>query len=272
VACGCFGIWTLAQFQFLGPGSFVENMRQTRQAAGGAIFVFDRHAMLRAGYYLLRPDLYGGLLVPALGYALWRARRRDAQGLAEALIVLMVGLWLLWYVAASLGWPRYAFPAIAFGAILIARAIVDLISWLRRSAPLQRGLAIGVGAYTALIIALPLALSTSAIVRPDNSAQRFAAYMDANVPPNAIVETWEPELGLLTDHRYHYPPIALLDTAVRHQWLGGPPLVYNGLRDAPAYVVVGGFSAYTNVYPPDILTRDYVEQQQIGSYVLFRHK
>src|SRR6266508_712585 len=103
IACTCFGIWTLAQFQFLGPGSFIENMRQTHQAAGGAIFVFDMRATLRAGYYLLRPDLYGGLLIPSLAYAAWRARQRDARGLAEALIVLIIGLWLVWYVGASLG-------------------------------------------------------------------------------------------------------------------------------------------------------------------------
>ena len=147
VACGCYGIWTLAQFQFLGPGSFIENMRQTRQAAGGAIFVFDIHAMLRAGAYLLRPDLYGALLIPALGYALWRARRRDAQGLIEGLIALMVALWLLWYVVASLGWPRYAFPAVAFGAILVARALADLTSWLRQGSALQRYGALALAVY-----------------------------------------------------------------------------------------------------------------------------
>jgi 4-amino-4-deoxy-L-arabinose transferase-like glycosyltransferase len=272
VACGCFGLWTLAQFQFLGPGSFVENMRQTRQAAGGSIFVFSLRATLRAGYYLLRPDLYGGLLIPSLVYAAWRARRRNAQGLAEALIVLIVGLWLAWYVGASLGWPRYAFPAVAFGALLVARMLADLIGRLWRGGATQRGLALAVAAYTALAVAAPLALSARGILRPDDSAQRMAAYLDEMVPRDAIVETWEPELGLLTDHRYHYPPIALLDTAVRHQWLGGPALVYDGLRDAPAYVVVGGFGGYTGVYAPDVLARDYVEQQHIGSYVLFKRK
>jgi len=272
IACGCFGLWTLAQFQFLGPGSFMENMRQTRQAAGGAIFVFNLRATLRAGYYLLRPDLYGGLLIPSLAYAAWRARRRDAQGLAEALLVLIVGLWLAWYVGASLGWPRYAFPAVAFGALLVARALADLLGWLWRGQAAWRGLAVAAGLYAALAIVVPLALSARAISQPDDSAQRFAAYMDANVPREAIVETWEPELGLLTDHRYHYPPIALLDTAVRHQWLGGPPVVYDGLRDAPAYVVVGSFGGYTGVYAPEVLARDYVEVQHIGPYDLFKRK
>jgi hypothetical protein len=272
IACGCFGLWTLAQFQFLGPGSFVENMRQTRQAAGGSIFVFDLHATLRAGYYLLRPDLYGGLLIPALLYAAWRARRRDPQGLAEALIVLIVGLWLVWYVAASLGWPRYAFPAVAFGALLVARMLIDLFGRLWRGGATQRGLVVVIAIYAVLAVAVPLSLSVRGILRPDDSAQRMAAYLDANVPHDTIVETWEPELGLLTDHLYHYPPIALLDTAVRHQWLGGPPIVYDGLQDEPAYVVVGGFGGYTGIYAPELLARDYVEQQHIGAYVLFKRK
>lgn len=272
VACSCFAVWTLVQFQFLGPGSFVENMQQTRQAAGGAIFVFDLRATLRAGYYLLRPDLYGGLLIPALCHALWRARRRDIQGLSEALLVLLCGLWLVWYVGASLGWPRYAFPAVALSALFIARMLVDLISWLWRDSKNQRWLAVVVTIYAAAAIVGPLSLSTRDILRPDDSAQRFAAYLDALVPQESIIETWEPELGLLTDHRYHYPPIALLDTAVRRQWLSGPAPLYNGLQDAPPYVVVGPFGDYTQIYSPDILARDYVEQQRIGVYTLFRRK
>lgn len=272
IACGCFGLWTLAQFQFLGPGSFIENMRQTRQAAGGAIFVFDLRATLRAGYYLLRPDLYGGLLVPALIYAAWRARRRDAQGLAEALLVLIVGLWLAWYVGASLGWPRYAFPAVAFSAILVARAIVDLVGWLMRGNQWQRVLAYGVSVYAALAIALPLALSFLMVMQPDSTAEQMAAYLNTHVPTDVVVETWEPELGFLSDHRYHYPPIALLDTAVRHQWLDGPPLVYDGLSDRPEYVVVGGFGSYTNVYAPELLERDYRLVEEIGNYRLFARR
>lgn len=272
VACACFALWTLVQLQFLGPGSFMENVRQTRQAAGGAIFVFDLGATLRAGRHLLRPGLYGGLLVPALAYALWRARRRDAQGLAEALIALLIGLWLCWFVGASLGWARYAFPAVAFSALTVARMLADLIGWLGRRGGRGRWLAAGVAGYAALAAALPLALTARDTLRPDASAQRFAAYLDQHVPADAVVETWEPELGLLTDHRYHYPPIKLLDTAVREQWLGGAAMAYNGLDDSPPYVAIGPFGSTTGVYRPDILARDYVAQQQIGPYVLFRHR
>lgn len=271
IACGCFGLWTLAQLQFLGPGSFWQNMQQTRQAAGGAIFVFDMRATLRAGYYVLRPDLYGGLLLPALGYAIWRVRQRNARGLAEMLVVALIGIWLVWFVGASLGWPRYAFPAVALSALTIARMLVDLIERLRGSARL-RPLTLAVGCYTALAVLMPLALSLQTVARYDDSVQRFAALMNERVPHDVVVETWEPELGVLTDHRYHYPPIALLDTAVRHKWLGGPPLVYDGLESAPPYVVVGAFGADTLVYSAPALDQHYVLVEQVGTYALFERR
>ncbi|HWQ12432.1 MAG TPA: glycosyl transferase, partial [Roseiflexaceae bacterium] len=219
LACACFGAWTVLQFLFAGPGSFWENIQTTRQAAGGAIFVFNLRSTLRAGYYLLRPDLYGGLLLPALAYTAWRARQCDARGLAEALFAMLIGLWLVWYVGASLGWPRYAFPAVALGAVVVARALADLVGGLWRT---RRAVAVAVGCYTALAVAVPLALTTQLVLTPDDSAQRFATYMDAHVPRSALVATWEQELAVLTDHRYRYPPQQLLDQAVRHQWLGGP--------------------------------------------------
>jgi len=123
-----------------------------------------------------------------------------------------------------------------------------------------------------LAIALPLALSFLMVMQPDSTAEQMAAYLNTHVPTDVVVETWEPELGFLSDHRYHYPPIALLDTAVRHQWLDGPPLVYDGLSDRPEYVVVGGFGSYTNVYAPELLERDYRLVEEIGNYRLFARR
>lgn len=265
IACGCFGLWTLVQLQFLGPGSFSANLAQTRQAAGGAIFVFDREATLRAAKYLLQP--YGGLLLPGLAYGLWRCRQRSAVALAELPAVLIPALWICWYLV-SLGWPRYAFPAVAFGALLVARMLVDVVAGLRRRH--QPMLAAVVAVYAAAAILVPLALTARLVATPDNSAQRIAAYLEANVPHEAVVETWEPELGVLTDHRYHYPPIELLDTAVRDTWLDGPTLAYDGLDQRPPFVVVGPFGAWVGIYPQATLDRDYLRAFTAGPYTLYR--
>ncbi|MEI7645814.1 MAG: glycosyltransferase family 39 protein [Chloroflexales bacterium] len=264
IACACFGLWTLVQLQFLGPGGFAANLAQTRQAAGGAIFVFDREASLRAVRYIIQP--YGGLLLPALAYGLWRCRARTPQALSELLLLLLPILWLCWYLV-SLGWPRYAFPAVAFGALAVARLLADMISTLRTGR--RPILAWAVVAYAALIIATPITLSARAILQPDDSAQRMAAYLDAHVPTTSVVETWEPELGVLTDHRYHYPPISLLDTAVRQTWLSGPALRYDGLSDRPQFVVVGSFGAWVGIYSGNTLERDYSPLYSAGNYTIY---
>lgn len=269
VSVACFGAWTLAQFALLGSGTFFENMQQTRQAAGGAIFVFNIRSTLRAGYYLLRPDLFGGLVVPALAYTLWQARRRTPQALVEALLGLLIGLWLAWFVFASLGWPRYAFPAVALSALMVARLVADAIAWLRRVLPSAAAVA---AVYAVAIIMVPLALTARVVFTPDDSAQRFAAYLNAGVPREAIIATWEPELGVLTDHRYLYPPQPTLDRAVRHQWLGGDPVVYDWYSSRPEYVVIGSFGGYTGVYDTPELAQSYVQEQQIGDYTLYRRK
>jgi 4-amino-4-deoxy-L-arabinose transferase-like glycosyltransferase len=270
IAALCFAAWTFTQFAFIGPGTFMENFQQTRQAASGAIFVFSLQSTLRAGYYLLRPDLYGGLLIPALLYGLWRARHRNAQGLTEGFVALLVAVWLTWYVCVSLGWPRYAFPAVALGAILVARLVIDLIGWLR--ATQRRTLAIAFGVYVVLAGLLSISVVVRGLLQPDYSALQMASYLRANVPRDALVATWEPEMGALGDHRWDYPPQKMLDSAVRYQWLGGQPVQYDGLAAKAPYVVVGRFGNLTGIYDGAILQRDYIAVQEIGSYILFKRK
>ncbi|MCU0491333.1 MAG: glycosyltransferase family 39 protein [Chloroflexaceae bacterium] len=263
IACAFFGAWTLIQLQFLGPDGFMANLARTRQAAGGAIFVFEGAATMRAADYLVQ--VFGGLLIPALLYRLWRCRERTPTAFAELAVVLLPLLWICWYMV-SLGWPRYAFPAVVLGAFSVARLAADLWGYLRKN---QRPLLANLGAtYLALVIAFPLALTTRVVLTPDYSPQWMAAYLNQHVPTATIVETWEPELGLLTDHRYHYPPTELLDTAVRQTWLGGKPLAYDGLAARPEYVVVGPFGAWVNIYNQETLQRDYQIIYRVGPYVL----
>jgi 4-amino-4-deoxy-L-arabinose transferase-like glycosyltransferase len=263
VACACFGLWTLINLTFLGPAGFSANLAKTRQAAGGAIFVFELEATLRAVRYLAQ--VYGGLLIPGLAYALWRCRARTPQALAELAPSLMAALWVCWYLG-SLGWPRYAFPAVALGALATARMLVDGLEFLWRRRP---ALAWLLGLYALAAICVPIALTARVVLSPRDDAQRMAAYLTTNVPQQVIVETWEPELGVLTDHTYHYPPTELLDGAVRHVWFGDEAVVYNGLAERPPFVVVGSFGAWVQIYPAELLASEYVQRYQAGPYVLF---
>ncbi|ABY36960.1 MAG TPA: glycosyl transferase [Chloroflexus aurantiacus] len=265
IAGSMFAGWLLIMLAFLGPADFSANLAKTRQAAGGAIFVFDGEASLRAIRYLVQ--VYGGLLIPALLYSLWRCRQRNAMAFAELTLTVPAILWIGWYLV-SLGWPRYAFPAVALGAPAVARMIGDLLAWLwQRRQPVLAG---AVGAGLALITGFSLSLTVGVVLRPDDSAQRMAAFLNQAIPTDAIIETWEPELAIFTDHTYHYVPTELLDGAVRHAWLGGSPVAYDGLDANPPYVLTGPFSAYTGIYDHERLQRDYAPVYSAGPYTIWQ--
>ncbi|WP_129674411.1 glycosyltransferase family 39 protein [Candidatus Chloroploca sp. Khr17] len=263
MAVAAFGAWMVIMLTFFGPDGFAANYAKTRQAAGGAIFVFEFEASRRAVVYLIQ--VYGGLLIPGLLYSLWRCRQRTPQALAELAPTLMACLWIAWFVV-SLGWARYAFPAVILGSLAVARLAADTIQMLharRLTWPTRAAVA-----YLGLIILIPLSLTIRTLLSPDDSTHRMAAYLNANIPQNIVIETWEPEIGVLSDHRFHYVPTELLDPAVRHVWSGGPPVVYDGLDAQPQYVLAGPFSAYTQIYPLEILQRDYTVRFVAEPYVL----
>jgi 4-amino-4-deoxy-L-arabinose transferase-like glycosyltransferase len=259
--------WLAILFTQLGPGNLAENLALTRQATGGAILVLRPDATFRALRLLVSPSLYGGLMIPALIYGWWRVRRRrDIPAQAESFVLLIVTIWLLWFVV-SLGWPRYAYVGAALGALPVARLMADTWSWAR-----QRGTThdAAVALATGLLIGVPLARTTHEILTPDRSVLRFAAYLTHHLPTDSLIATWEPELGGLTDHRFQYPPQALLDVAVRHQWSGGPPARIDLDTNPAPYVVVGPFSAWTGVYATTQLDRSYELIHSDGAYALYR--
>jgi hypothetical protein len=128
--------------------------------------------------------------------------------------------------------------------------------------------------WLAVAIVVPLAMIVWDIVAPPfNAPAAMADYMNANVPPSAVVETWEPEMGFLTDHNYHFPQQILLNTAVKYVWQGGPPPAaeYDFVQThQPQYLLVGAFARWVTMYPAELLTRHYTLQTQIGGYELYQ--
>ena len=100
----------------------------------------------------------------------------------------------------------------------------------------------------------------------------MAEYLNAHLPTTVEIETWEPEMGFLTDHAYHYPPEDLLATAVAYIWRGGPSPSesYTFIQmEAPAFVLVGEFARWVGLYPAEVLESEYILVQTIGGYELY---
>jgi hypothetical protein len=257
-------------------------LRLMREASGGAIFVFSPARWLASLKFLVSPEVYGYWALPGLLYGAALARERSRRGLQQGLLVGFACVGLAWFAFGSIGWPRYAFPALAVAALFVAKLFVDLVAALTRTtgaATAGRGQAASVGA-AALVIGVGLLLAyplqdelRTVAAASDRSPQTVAAYLTAQVPQAAVIETWEPELGFLTDHRYHYPPLGWLDRAVRARWLGSGAALTGYDPDAearPAYLVVGPFARYTGIYAPLIASTSPRLIVTIGEYDVYQ--
>ncbi|HZR01048.1 MAG TPA: glycosyltransferase family 39 protein [Chloroflexota bacterium] len=255
----------------LGSADIGPILTQWREVSGGAIFVFSPGRTLSSLKFLTSADAltYWGLAGVCYGIAL--ARRRTLAGVQQGFLVVFAAVGLAWFAFASIGWPRYAFAPLVVATIFAAKLLRDLVF-----VSLERNAALG----AAISLALTLVIGQSLVAElrevataDDQSPQLMAAYLEANVPTSTVVETWEEELGFLTDHRYHYPSGGWLNRAVRVQWLGTRDDLgsYEPFPEArPSYLVVGRFAKYTGIYRSLLTHTDGRPIVSIGEYDLYR--
>jgi hypothetical protein len=282
----CFAFWQVYMIVYLGPATASENLAKFRQFTSGAALVFSPELMRHGIKELLGLKVYLGWLVPVLVYGFTTALPRRREGQQWGVLYILVTVNLVWYTVASVGWLRYAFPGLAVASLFVARFFRDLTgdfrfeiealwSALRKGRPALRKHALHwtMLAWLAVMIVLPLGQTVYEIVFPPfNAPLAMAAYLDEHVPHEALIETWEPEMGFLTDHDYHYPPQLLLNTAVGYMWYGGPAPTetYDFVQTArPDYVLVGAFSQWVSLYPPELLAGRYKRVTTIGAYELY---
>jgi hypothetical protein len=227
-----------------------------------------------------------GSLLPALvyGFFLILPRRREGQIWGIVFVLIMVNLG--WYVVASIGWWRYAFLGLAMSSLFVARFFHDLTDGFRlggerslgesqptKAGVLHRGLRWTMFAWLAAMFVIPLGETMVEMLSPDFDAPNaMASYMNEHVPQDALIETWEPEMGFLTDHNYHFPPALLLLDAVKQVNLNGPPVaqLYHFVpTELPGYVLLGDFGRWVDLYPSDLLAARYRLVTRIGGYELY---
>lgn len=286
VAAGSFALWQGITLQFMGPATAIENFALLRESAEGAAFSFDPAQIVRNVRALLSRSVYLWALIPAVVYGFMVSRSRNGEGQKWSVLYLLMVLNLVWFVIASIGWIRYAFLGLAVAGIFIARMFYDATNGFRFdfSGTLRdfwnsffsgkTAIRWALIVWLFLIIALPMAKNVLEIARGGTrSAEQMAAYLDANLPQDALIETWDPEMGFFTDHNYHYPPNALLAVAVEQIYAGGEPVKnhYSFVQDEkPEYILAGEFSKWVDVYPVDQLWGQYEWVTTIGDYDLYR--
>jgi hypothetical protein len=280
ICAGMFGVWQFAVLAWLSPGSLAENWALLRKTSDGAAFVFSAATSRQSLLELLGMNGYFGLLLPALAYTGWRARRKTLPDQMWGVVWLIAVANLGWYVLASLGWIRYAFVGLSLSALLVARLWRDLARTVAQAGnlghPKAASLRLALTVWLVAVIALPLASTAAKIVRvPPADAVAVSSWLAANLPADTVIETWEPEMEVFSDHRFHYPPPALLIHAVAHIARGGPaPATQYAFRAAgePEYVVVGAFARWVGLYPDSDLAADYALVHQQGPYAVWKRR
>lgn len=220
-------------------------------------------------------------------WALWRDRGA-AEGapawLMRLALLAFCGSWLAWFLALSVGVPRYMAPPALVASLFVAamlhdltggfaiaqslRALTDLLT-LRRvagagwAAMLALLLVIGAGALTTLVLA-------TYYPEDDRAAERVAALLNA-MPPGTRIETYESELHFLLDQSYTYPPDQLHVSLGLRSLLVDPdaPVVYDPLANDSDYLVVGRFARENELYAPAIAGGAFRLVEEDGLYEVY---
>lgn len=283
VAAGSFGIWQVFTLMYLGPATMTENLALLQASAEGAAFNFNLAQLAANVGALSSRAVYLEALLPALIYAFFVSVPRTREGQKFSALFLMIALNLVWFIVASIGWIRYAFLGLTLSSIFIARFFHSLtdgfnIDWsggfFRSLFDVKNAARFALTLWLVAIIAIPLAKDVSEIAFPGpNNARLMADYLNANVPQSAVIETWEPEIGFLTNHNYHYPKNELLAVAVNQVYYGGEPVRdrYSFVEtENPDYILVGEFSKWTLIYPVEYVFENYQWVQTFGDYDLYQ--
>jgi 4-amino-4-deoxy-L-arabinose transferase-like glycosyltransferase len=212
------------------------------------------------------------LLSTGIGaWRLWRSRGdgavRSHAWWVETLLVCFVAFYAAWFALLSVGWPRYAFAGFVTALLLLVGYVATALHVRWPGRPLLRAAWVLIGA------GLAVQMLTARHAPPENFAAQTVSYIDGAIAPAAVVETWEWELSGLSRHRaFHHPHQRYMFQAIRQFSHAGRAfdLHYDALQANPDYVIVGAFGAWTRIYPPDTLAREFTLVQEIGPYRIYR--
>jgi hypothetical protein len=269
--------WALAMGERLLPGQSVEGLLQT------LALVLTDASRLHALVYTL---VIAGPAVLGIGWALWgllRGLRAEAWAdplqVTRLVLLAFVGSWLAWYLLLSVGWARYLYPVVFLGAVFTAAM---LGAWTGGYSPratwarLREGGAPGRLAFLALLIlalGAPLSVWHLAHTYPqgdDRALLEVTAWLNSELPPDAVVETNESELFIYLDRPYHFPPAPVHVVANQRTLLDQQvPYPYDPLAADPDYLVAGSIESLWELYAPAIAAGHFHPVQRIGGYTIY---
>jgi len=197
--------------------------------------------------------------------------------LVKLALTMFAATWLAWYTFLSVGFLRYLFPPLLVGSMALGVLLRDGLPRIRAkaaSATMTVSSLVGTGVMAGLLLTLvPATLNALGSVffeRRPAVPTRVAEFLNTSTPSDALIETYESELFLLLDRRYHYPPDSVHVELNRRTFLHQDvPIPYDPLAANPDYLVVGEMSRLWQLYDAVIASGTFRRVKTFEGYDVY---
>jgi len=192
----------------------------------------------------------------------------DADTVRQSLFFLVTS-WMAWYLLFSIGWERYLFVPVVVGSMFAAVMLCDMIkgfvsipATIQSAADTILHLRFGRNNLFALVAVFLFALLLATVFNlfgcyatPDRSSGEVAKFLNTATPPDTLIETYDMELFVLLNRRYHHPPDEIQLKLNRRRFMGqNVEIDYDAMAADPDYLVVGTMSRLWHLYDPALKT------------------
>ncbi len=285
---GCYAAWWGWQYFYYGAETFRENWAKLSQL-GAVTTYMSLDKLIPTARHLVGSGsghtyIYWGF--PAIVFMGGLSIRRGKEGFAVGLIFLFTVLWLLYMIFWSTPWNLYYLAPMALSAIFIARIGVilannlaatgkdlyrELRQWIKAPVGVSMQFTLSMGSLIALLSfglwtgyqlqtrVRDQVLDRIGIFEPEllsalhyQEPHQLAKYLNENIDKNKLIETWEREVGVLADHRFHYPDQSFLADSYFAVFRQGQEYHQLGkeyfAQVRPDYIVVGWYGRVYQLY------------------------
>lgn len=279
---GCLVVWQFIQYLIIGSENYGQYIESVRSSARETVFAFRTMRIPGNIWYLARSG-FALFVVPGLLLAGMDSLRRHTYSIVQVFLVLFVVAWSTWYVFVSVGWHRYAFEPYAVGLIFCGLAYIKAFQLVVSLGKIPAVLSWQdyFRAFAVILVLLISILWVGAVglnqIRkiifvPEPYPQQFAKYLQENIQPNDVIESWEWEIDALTpDLTYHHPTNDLVDRKTAELQFGDE---FNEKYDIfvfnPSYLIDGPFSKWTGMYVESLALGCCEKVTEIGDYTLYK--